>query len=144
MSALEYKERVEISAPPKNVWKAITDPSIASEYYLAPLKTIELRVHGRIIYGTDDYDMIAGKVIEIIPYKLLSHTFMFDTPSHRGPKVDAETIVTYDITEKDGGSVLTLTHTGFEERNQTYANITGGWPMILNHMKVLLEKAPEK
>ena len=34
---------------------------------------------------------------------------------------------------------LTLTHDGFDEVNQSYANATGGWPIILARMKDRLE-----
>jgi hypothetical protein len=48
--------------------------------------------------------------------------------------------VTYDI--EPGGDamcVLYLTHSGFQSKNQTFTDITGGWPVILSSLKTLLE-----
>ena len=34
---------------------------------------------------------------------------------------------------------LTVTHTGFKSEDQTFADVTGGWPVILSSLKSVLE-----
>ena len=47
--------------------------------------------------------------------------------------------VVYALRADGDATVLTLTHDGFDEVNQSYANATGGWPIILARMKDRLE-----
>ena len=54
-------------------------------------------------------------------------------------KNDKSSIVTYEIIEEHGLLRLVLTHSGFTEKNDTYYNVTGGWPYILSNMKTYLE-----
>lgn len=110
-----------------------------AEYHLAPLKLIEVAEGGRIVYGTESTDMIVGRILEVIPEKLLVHTFRFGD-SLEGTKNDPETTVSYRISKGDGGTLLTVAHTGFPEENQTYANISGGWPFVLDGLKAAAEK----
>jgi len=139
MSPIEYRSAVSITATPNCVWRAITDPARVAEYHLAPLKLIELTEGGRIAYGTESVDMIVGKILEVIPEELLIHTFRFGD-SLEGTKSDPETTVSYRITKSDEGTLLTVTHTGFPAENQTYANVSGGWPFILDGLKAAAEK----
>jgi hypothetical protein len=34
---------------------------------------------------------------------------------------------------------LTISHTGFRAEDQTFSDITGGWPVIASSLKTLLE-----
>lgn len=128
--SLEFSQSLISATPPEEVWLALTDPTRVSEYHLAPLRILEPRKGGRIIYGPEGNDMIVGEVTEFTPGRCLEHTFRF-MPGHMGTANDPETLVRYDIAAGPEGTKLTLTHSGFPEENQTYANISGGWPYIL-------------
>ena len=67
-----------------------------------------------------------------------SHSFKF-IQSHPEAKNEESSIVTYEIFEDNGLIGLSLTHSGFKEKNQTYHNVTGGWPYILSNLKTYLE-----
>lgn len=135
---MEFSQTLTIKAPPSRVWQAIVDPRDVARYHLAPLKEIQLEPGGRISYGTEDEDMIAGNIRHVETGKRLDHTFRFlFSPETTGQ--DPETLVSYEISESPGGSTLTLRHSGFPEENATYANISGGWPCILEALKTLLE-----
>lgn len=142
MNTLAYIQTVEIATTPLELWQALVEPDIVTKYHLAPLKEIELRENGNILYGTPEADLIFGRVLKAEPGQLLEHSFRFALPSHDGTLSDEETIVSYAITPLPQGVSLTLSHCGFLEENQTYANISGGWPFILEGLKSLLEHRP--
>lgn len=139
MAIPDYTETIAINVPPKDVWQAIIDPDLVAQYHLAPLREIQLTRDGVIVYGTDSEPMIVGKITEIEEGARLSHTFRFQ-PNQEGTKDDPETTVSYFITQTEGGSSLKMIHSGFTQENQTYANISGGWPYILNGLKAFLER----
>jgi len=135
---MEFSQSLSIQAPPRRVWQAIVDPKEVIRYHLAPLKEIQLKSGGRISYGTEDRDMIAGRIVHLEIGHRLDHTFRFlFSPETTGK--DPETLVSYQIFETPAGSTLTLRHSGFPDENATFANISGGWPSILDALKNHLE-----
>jgi uncharacterized protein YndB with AHSA1/START domain len=139
MAAPSFTQSIMIKAAPLQVWTAIVDPALVAQYHLAPLKQIDLKPDGSIIYGTTEEDLIVGKITAIDHGQRLTHTFRFQ-PNHEGTKDDPETLVTYTLKETPEGTELTVTHTGFPNENQTFANIATGWPYLLESLKTVLEK----
>lgn len=137
----DFTDEIAIAAPPHAIWNAITRPEHVKLYHFAPLHEIELKTGGRIRYGTDTRTMISGTITAFEAPSKLIHTFRFGGP---GTKNDPETSVTYEIRGAEKGSILKVTHTGFTADNQTRADVTGGWPLILKRMKASIEqgKAP--
>ncbi|GAA5497308.1 hypothetical protein Rhal01_03501 [Rubritalea halochordaticola] len=129
----EFSYTTFIAKPAKTVWNALTQKDTVNQYYLAPIHTLELKQGGKISYGGEQ-EMISGTITKLEAPKTLTHTFNF-----AGSK-DPETTVSYSI-EPIGEEMcaLTVTHSGFQEENQTYANVAGGWPFILSSLKTLLE-----
>lgn len=129
----EFHYTTFIGKPAKEVWSALTEKKIIDRYHMAPVHTLELKEGGRISYG-GDAELITGTVTEIDAPKRLAHTFKFVGSE------DAETKVTYEIKAiGDSMCSLTISHTGFEADNQSFANVTGGWPVIASSLKTLLE-----
>jgi len=139
MTPKEFTAEIAIDAMPEEIWLALVDPERVAQYHLASLRVIELENNGQIIYGTADRDMITGRILEARPCEKLVHTFRF-APNHAGTKADPETVVSYEIRKDNDGAILILRHSGFREENQTYANIAGGWPYILENLKSFLEE----
>jgi uncharacterized protein YndB with AHSA1/START domain len=138
-TGIEFEMTVFIKADSKQVWESLVNPDIVKRYHFIPLiKPVE-SVGDDVSYGFENNRMIAGKAIEIDRGKKLSHSFVFNPDSHAGTEEDQASVVIYEISEQDGLSILTLTHRGFKERNQTYENVVGGWPYILSSLKTLLE-----
>lgn len=138
MNDISFTRTVETCATPSQVWQGLIDPAKVAAYHLAPLKEIELREGGRIVYGTEDADLIVGQITRLEPNRRLEHTFRFQL-HEVGIEEEPETLVSYLIEENPNGSTLTLTHSGFPGENQTFANISGGWPHILDGLKAFLE-----
>ena len=130
---VEFQYTILIGKPAAVVWSAITERKFVDQYYLAPIHTIELKEGGKVSYGGES-EMIMGFFTKVEAPKILAHTFKFNGSE------DPETTVTYEI--KPFGDLmcsLTISHTGFEVEDQTFADISGGWPVIASSLKTLLE-----
>jgi len=137
MTGPEFHYTMIIAKPAAEVWGALTEKGLVDRYHLAPLHTLELEAGGRISYGAEQ-EVIVGRILEVRAPEVLVHTFQF--AGGAGP----ETRVAYGI-EPLGEAVcsLTIDHTGFAEEDQSFANITGGWPVIASSLKTLLETGRE-
>ena len=136
---ISFEQTIFIKSSSEKVWDALTNPQIVKAYFLCPLKKIGNAKGEDIIYGTEKDDLIKGKIISFNKNKEFSHSFKFLPPGHEGTEKDEATKVTYSMTEDEGVVILTLVHSGFKEKNQSYHNVTGGWPYILSNLKTYLE-----
>lgn len=139
---VEYVQEIRLSAIPETVWASLTKPELVKTWHMAPLEKIELKKGGEIIYGRDGKVLISGVITEIEPDAKLAHTFHFGQKNHPGTEADAGTLVTYTLSKEGAETVLKLVHSGFTEKNQSYSNMTGGWPFILKKLKSTLEAKP--
>jgi uncharacterized protein YndB with AHSA1/START domain len=129
----EFHYTIFIARPAKDVWSALTEKKTIDQYHMAPSHTLELEKGGKISYG-GEAEFILGTITELeVPTRLV-HTFRF------GGSEDPETRVAYEI-EPIGDSMcsLTISHTGFLAEDQTFADVTGGWPVIASSLKTVLE-----
>ena len=129
----EFHYTIFIAKPAKDVWGALTEKKTIDQYYMAPVHTLELKKGGRISYGGDT-ELMSGTITEVESPKTLVHTFKFAGSD------DAETRVAYQIKPiGDAMCSLTISHTGFKAEDQTFADFSGGWPVIASSLKTLLE-----
>lgn len=129
----EFHYTILIAKPAADVWSALTEKKLIDQYYMVPLHTLELKKGGKVSYGVDK-EMISGTITEFEAPKTLVHTFKF------AGSEDPETRVAYEIKAiGDAMCSLTISHSGFEAENQTFADISGGWPVIASSLKTLLE-----
>lgn len=139
---VEYLQEIRVTATPEAVWDSLTKPELVKTWHMAPLQKIELKKGGEIIYGRDDKVLISGVITETEPGVKLAHTFHFGPQNHPGTGADGDTLVTYTIRKEGAETVLKLVHSGFTEKNQSYTNVTGGWPFILKKLQTTLEAEP--
>lgn len=129
----EFRYTKMIAKPAADVWSALTEKKIIDEYYMVPVRSLELEKGGKITYG-EETDLITGTIEKIEAPKTLVHTFNFVGSD------DPETRVSYEIAPiGDLMCSLTILHTGFEKEDQTYVDIAGGWPVIASSLKTFLE-----
>ena len=136
---ISFSTTVYIKANKSKVWEALTDPKIVSKYFMCPMISIGNKNGDPIEYGVGKNVLIAGKIVKFIPNETLSYTFVFDPASHKGTENDGPSLVTIDIEDDKGLTIFNLTHNGFKEKDQTYSNVTGGWPWIISNLKTYLE-----
>ena len=129
----QFQYTLFIGAPAREVWNALVTKETVDRYHIAPLHTLELKEGGRISSGAEA-ELITGKILALEEPASLVHSF------HFAGSQDPETQVVYEI-EAEGEEMcsLTISHTGFREENQTFANVSSGWPVIASSLKTLLE-----
>ncbi len=129
-----YRQSLLIERPLDEVWQALTEKQLVDRYYLAPLGEDITSAGGELYYGLPDQKMILGEIRRLEAPRLLEHSFRF---AFGAPPEDS--VVTYRLEPEAGGTRLTLEHRGFDPNSQSYADISGGWPIILGNLKALLE-----
>ncbi|RYD19154.1 MAG: hypothetical protein EOP88_20035 [Verrucomicrobiaceae bacterium] len=136
---VEYVQEIRMTATPEAVWASLTQPERVKTWHMAPLQKIELKKGGEIAYARDGKVLISGTVTEVETGVKLAHTFHFGASNHPGTESDEDTVVTYTLRKDGDATVLKLVHSGFTEKNQTYTNVTGGWPFILKRLKATFD-----
>ena len=130
-----------IDAPRERVWTAITDPAHIASWFSpgTQWRGTGLKVGGTIsVYNPEtDTDMYV-QVIDVVdpPHKLATRSVpeAQETPH----------ITTWTLTEENGGTRLTLTHSGYEleseeARWQSMEQNAFGFGMMLENLKAVVE-----
>jgi uncharacterized protein YndB with AHSA1/START domain len=124
----------QINKPPKEVFTGLIDPQ-QLERYLADKATVEPRVGGKIDFGWEGAQGRAKggchgpiKILELEPDHKLSYSWLFQE----------ETVVTWVLEDSEGGTRLTLVHSGFGKDRST-DDYTCGWSKFINSLKSMVE-----
>lgn len=124
----------QINKPPKEVFPGLIDPQ-QLERYLADKATVEPRVGGKIDFGWEGGQGRAKggchgpiKILELEPDHKLSYSWRFQE----------ETVVTWVLEDSEGGTRLTLVHSGFGKDRST-DDYTCGWWKFINSLKSMVE-----
>jgi len=131
-----------IRAERDRVFAAWTEPELMRQWFCPRDLTLvaaeaDVRVGGRfhaaMSNGTETYT-VNGVYREVIAGQRLVF-------SHRWEEQHAvETLVTVEFADRDGGTLVTLTHAGF--RNQESAKgHEGGWQSTLEHLELFLARS---
>jgi uncharacterized protein YndB with AHSA1/START domain len=130
-------KEIEINAPAAKIFAALTEPDQLARWwgsddaYRCTKMERELRVGGRwrtTGNGCDGGEFSVGGVYRIVdPPRLLEYTW---EPSWGTPH-DVETIVRFELEERDGVTRLRLTHRGFstiasrDEHDKAWTQVLG-------------------
>jgi uncharacterized protein YndB with AHSA1/START domain len=144
--------QVQITATPQAIWDAITTPEWTAKYGYRSPSTYELRPGGKYQslasdemkqYGGPDV-VVDGEVLECDPPRKLVQTWraLWDADM----VAEGATRLTWEIVAGTGGvCTLTVTHE-LANAPKTRAQVSGqikeaggGWPVILEDLKRLLE-----
>lgn len=124
--------------PPGEVWEYLTKPELI-EQWLA--KTDFKPVVGQKFYFKNNCDPDNGKtyytycrVLEIIPYQLLSYSWQKGTAEN---EITIDSVVTWTLAIKNGGTELKLVHHGFTLLEDILAH-THGWNECLDKIIQLI------
>jgi uncharacterized protein YndB with AHSA1/START domain len=123
---MEQQIQIEqfINADSAKVWHAITDSALISEWLMEnnfkPIKGYKCYFKMKAMPGFDGN--INCEVIDVVENKLLVYTW-------QGGWMKKPTTVRFTLEEKDGGTLLTLEHWGFEGilGNLLKRMMSGGW-----------------
>jgi len=139
---------VDIKVPRERVFKALTDGSELVKWWGAPDQYFldswqgDLKVGGSwrsAGKGKDGKDFtVFGEYLEIDPPRKVVFSWVAEWDAGN------RTIVTYRLDEIDGGTRLTLTHKGFEDRAEACSGHGAGWQRVLGWLEAYLQpKQPE-
>ena len=118
------------------VWKTLTNPDLMGRWLMKPTG-FEPVVGNRFTFQTTPagaWDgVIRCEVLEIVPNARLVHSWQggSDANAEYGSRLD--TIVTWTITQLEGGTRVHLVHSGFQVPRNGFAfrNMSNGWPKIV-------------
>src|SRR5262249_35266006 len=106
---------VDVDAPPKDVWDALTRPELVKQYLFGTDMKTTLQVGSPITFsGTwegKSYED-GGTVLEVTPLVRLKYTY-WSSMSGLPRTPEREQIVSFDLLAQSGGTRLTLTQSNF-------------------------------
>lgn len=138
-------QEITINAPAAKVFAAITEPKQLLQWWGSPetyrCTTMEadVRVGGRWRTAGEGADgesfSVVGTYRVVDPPRVLEHTWKYE----RGPYDDhVETVVRYDLEERDGVTHVRLTHTGFTDV-EARDDHERGWTVVLGWLRAYAE-----
>ena len=129
-------ERVFAHAPEK-VWKALTTAELMGRWLRMPNKGFAPVKGNRFTYQTTPaggWDgVIHCEVLEVRPNERLVYSWKGGDASNVGYGAPLDTIVTFTLARVDGGTRLSLVHSGFVlPANETaYRGMGDGWQKVM-------------
>ncbi|WP_437533963.1 SRPBCC domain-containing protein [Sorangium sp. So ce726] len=115
------------TAPPSAVWRALTDPELHARWW-AP-GDVKAVVGHRFELDMGPWGKQACEVLAVEAERLFSYRFAIG-------KLD--TIITWRLTPEGPGTLLTLTHEGFNLDSAmgktAFEGMKPGWPKVLENL----------
>lgn len=142
------KNTIEINADAAKVWDALTNPQ-KTKIYMFGCETVSDWNAGSDLLWRGNYEgkemvFVKGKILQIEPQKLLKYTVI--DPFAAYPDIPENYLnVTYELSEKDRQTTLTVLQDGFEnaaEGEKRYLDVYNngeGWNPILVEIKKVAE-----
>lgn len=109
---MKLVKTVFLKAPRAHVWRFLTEADKLALWFHAADGDLKPGADYALVtntYGKEGERLCWGRVLEMDPPKRLAHTF-----THEWLK-GVETTCVWDLEEFKGGTMLTLTHTGWEK-----------------------------
>ncbi len=122
-----------INAPPEQVWQALTDPEVISQWSGAPAVFTAEPGTAYSLWGGD----IGGTIVEVVPQERLVQTWK------PGNWTVENSVVTFKLTPTDGGTRIDLAHE--EVQDWDYDGTNEGWDIYyLGEIKRMLDAKASK
>lgn len=115
------------TAPPSAVWRALTDPELHARWW-AP-GDVKAVVGHRFELDMGPWGKQACEVLAVEAERLFSYRFAIG---------QLDTIITWRLTPEGAGTLLTLTHEGFNLDSPmgktAFEGMKPGWPKLLERL----------
>ena len=130
---LLVRREVQIAAPPATVFAFLTDPDKILSWMGAEATT---EVHSGGLYlvkGIGKNAVVArGAFREVVPVHRLAYSFGWDGNDEMPP---GSSLVEIDLLDRDGGTLLRMTHSGLPNAVQC-ANHDRGWAHYMDRLAI--------
>lgn len=136
MTSQVIDEEIRVSAPVGAVWDALTNANITEKYWGGTRIESEWKKGSTIYYCRDGEIMDEHELREIVPYRLIEHTFK---PMFGAFKDEPSSLVSIIVKEEEAATHINVIHRNFPPLSNVYVACRGGWPEILKSLKALLE-----
>jgi uncharacterized protein YndB with AHSA1/START domain len=135
VSERELLHSIVIAAPIDAVWAELTRLDGRQRAMMDTVLDSALEPGAPLYYKSPDGKrvFIVGRVIEVDPPRHLSHTQRVTT------RDDPFTLVTWTLEEVEGGTRVTMRHTGWPDDTKKLHQVDGTWASIMPELKRLLE-----
>jgi uncharacterized protein YndB with AHSA1/START domain len=137
---LNASASVEIQAPPTDVWRALTTPSLIKQWFFG-VETRTDWMEGSEIVHTGEWQgkpyVDKGTIVRFEPETLLVHTHWSDL-SGLPDRPEHYQEVTWALAERNGKTELTVSETNLPSEQAKAVSETS-WTTVLRNLKELLE-----
>ena len=135
MTLPDLMQTITIAAPITTVWAEITKLGGRQRAMMDSILRTTLEAGAPLYYTSEDGKrvFIVGRVVEVAPPHRLVHTQQLTM------RDDPPTLVTWELAEIEGGTRVTLRHTGFPEGTRKLESVDKTWATILRELRRLLE-----
>ena len=125
---LLVRRETQIAAPPATVFAFLTDPEKILSWMGTEAQT-ELHPGGLYLVGVNGR-MARGAFREVVPVHRLAYSFGWDGSDEVPP---GSSLVEIDLIDRDGGTLLRMTHSGLPNAGQC-AGHDKGWAHYLGRL----------
>ena len=132
----------DLPHPPKKVWRILTEPKLL-EAWLMPNDIAAVVGHkfNFRAHPIGNWDGIVWcEMLTVEPHTRLRYSWRGKAPTDEKPDHVLDTVVTWTLNPKPGGTLLRLDHDGFTDADQMgYEQMSGGWKtrMIVGMLRAL-------
>ena len=138
MTGTTINKAIYLNADKKKVWDYLTDPDKLALWFHKPKQTLEAG-QDLAMYGTESGDkLIWGKVTRAEPHDMLEYTFTVK------PMGDAVSTVLWTLETVDGGTRLSLEHSGLPAGAEAFGltlALDKGWDDHIGRMRESIHEA---
>lgn len=129
----ELKHQIPIKAAPQKVYAAIATQAGLREWWTADSRAEE-KVGGKAEFGFDKRGMVFRMDIkQLDPGKRVVWNCHGDHPEWNG------TVLTWDLSPQDGGTMLRFTQSGWKSISDFYASCNSTWGELMYRLKDYVE-----
>ena len=129
--AFTVRREVQVAAPQATVFAFLTDPDKILRW-MGSEATVEPRLDGIYLVKVTGRATAQGRFIEVIPVHRLAYSFGWQEREKMPP---GSSLIEIDLIERDGGTLLRMTHSGIPDAELCAAH-EQGWLHYLDRLAV--------
>ena len=124
---------------PATIWRTLTTGDLIGRWLMAPTGFEPVRGK-RFTFQTRPAGawngVIQCEVLEAIPNERLVYSWKSGDEGNVGYGSRLDTVVTWTLTQVDGGTRLRLVHAGFvtPRNDSAFASMSGAWPQVVRNV----------